>query len=102
MKTVVITGSARGLGLEMAKVFKKNNFNVVISDLALDKLENAKNILSNIKSDSEVLSTICNVTYQEDIDNLIELVNKTFGRIDIWINNAGVNQPNKDIWEFSK
>ena len=33
MKTVVITGSARGLGLEMAKVFRKNNYNVVISDL---------------------------------------------------------------------
>ena len=30
MKTVVITGSARGLGLEMAKVFKQNNLNVVI------------------------------------------------------------------------
>lgn len=35
MKTVVITGSARGLGLEMAKVFKQNNYNVVLSVLAL-------------------------------------------------------------------
>jgi len=30
MKTVVITGSARGLGLEMAKCFREKNFNVVI------------------------------------------------------------------------
>ena len=30
MKSVVITGSARGLGLEMAKVFRKNNLNVVL------------------------------------------------------------------------
>ena len=102
MKTVVITGSARGLGLEMAKVFKKNNFNVVISDLSMDKLNNAKNILDNIKSSSNVLSIICNVTYKEDIDNLIEMTDKTFGSIDIWINNAGVNQPNKAIWELSK
>ena len=102
MKTVVITGSARGLGLEMAKVFKKNNFNVVISDLSMDKLNNAKNILNNIKSSSEVLSITCNVTYKEDIDNLIEMTDKTFGSIDIWINNAGVNQPNKAIWELSK
>ena len=42
MKTVVITGSARGLGFEMAKVFRKNNCNVVISDLSMDKLEKAK------------------------------------------------------------
>ena len=33
MKTVVITGSARGLGLEMAKVFKEKNVNIVLSDL---------------------------------------------------------------------
>ena len=32
-ETVVITGSARGLGYEMAKCFRKRNFNVVISDI---------------------------------------------------------------------
>lgn len=42
MKTVVITGSARGLGFEMAKVFRKNNFNVVISDLNEEKLKKSK------------------------------------------------------------
>ena len=42
MKTVVITGSARGLGFEMAKVFRKNNLNVVISDLNNEKLEKAE------------------------------------------------------------
>ncbi len=102
MKTVVITGSARGLGLEMAKVFKKNNFNVVISDLMADNLESAKKILENIKTTSKVISVNCNVTYKEDIDNLIDITNKTFGNIDIWINNAGVNQSDKAIWELTK
>ena len=37
MQTVVITGSARGLGLEMAKCFRHKNFNVVISDLNEEK-----------------------------------------------------------------
>lgn len=102
MKTVVITGSARGLGLEMAKVFKKNNFNVVISDLMLDNLDSAKKILEDIKTDSKVLSVNCNVTYKEDLVNLIEIADKTFERIDVWINNAGVNQPDKAIWELTK
>ena len=39
MKTVVITGSARGLGLEMAKVFRQNNLNVVISDVNEENLK---------------------------------------------------------------
>lgn len=38
MKTVVITGSARGLGYEMARVFLKNNVNVVISDVNEENL----------------------------------------------------------------
>lgn len=39
MKTVVITGSTRGLGFEMAKVFLQNNVNVVISDLSEENLK---------------------------------------------------------------
>ena len=45
MRTVVITGSARGLGFEMAKQFIKNNFNVVICDILENKLEESKKSL---------------------------------------------------------
>ena len=72
MKTVVITGSARGLGFEMAKVFKSQNFNVVISDLNEEKLKSAKEKLEEIKSDSKVLYKVCNVTSEADIIELIE------------------------------
>lgn len=102
MKTVVITGSARGLGLEMAKVFRKNNLNVVLSDLAEDKLKGAKMGLEEIESDSLVRSCVCDVTNANDIINLIEFTKKEFGNIDIWINNAGVNQPDKAIWELNE
>ncbi len=44
MKAVVITGSARGLGYNMARFFREYNYNVVISDL---KEENLEKILSN-------------------------------------------------------
>ena len=52
MRTVVITGSARGLGLEMAKVFRSNDVNVVISDLSEEKLKLAKEELLKIESDA--------------------------------------------------
>ena len=102
MKSVVITGSARGLGLEMAKVFRKNNLNVVLSDLSEEKLELAKKELENIESTSKVLTKVCNVTNSSDIINLIEFVKEELGTIDIWINNAGVNQPDKAIWELDE
>lgn len=102
MKNVVITGSARGLGFEMAKVFKKNNVNVVISDLDLEKLKSSCEELNKIESDSKVSYTLCDVTNTEDIKALIKFAKDEFGSIDIWINNAGVNQPEKAIWELNE
>ena len=102
MKTVVITGSARGLGFEMVKVFRKNNLNVVLSDLNYDKLEIAKQELEKIKSKSSVYICVCDVTKSKDISNLINKVKEEFNTIDIWINNAGVNQPDKAIWELDE
>jgi len=102
MKTVVITGSARGLGLEMAKVFRKNNLNVVISDLNEEKLKEAKKELKKIESDAHVKYFVCDVTQSKDILSLIKYTKSEFDVIDIWINNAGVNQPDKAIWELSE
>lgn len=102
MKTVVITGSARGLGFEMAKVFRKNDVNIVISDLNEEKLENSKKELEKIESNAKVESCVCNVTKSEDIKSLIQFAKNKFEIIDIWINNAGVNQPEKAIWELSE
>ena len=99
MKTVVITGSARGLGLEMAKNFRKNNYNVVISDINVDNLSRAKETLEDISSEAKISSLICDVTKSEDLIKLGETAKKEFGGIDIWINNAGINQPDKAIWE---
>ena len=100
MKTVVITGSAQGLGLEMAKVFKKNNYNVVISDLNEDNLKVAEQKLHEIKSKSEISYCICDITKTDNIIDLINFAKEKYGVIDIWVNNAGINQPNKPIWEL--
>jgi len=101
MKTVVITGSARGLGLEMAKCFRGKNFNVVISDLYKKDLENAKLELLKVKGTGDIDYFVCDITRENDIVNMINKVKNKYGVIDFWINNAGVNQPNKMIWELS-
>lgn len=101
MKSVVITGSARGLGLEMAKCFRKKNFNVVISDIFKKDLDKALKELSEIKGKGEILALECDITKENEIVNLIKETKKKFQNIDFWINNAGVNQPDKMIWELS-
>lgn len=100
MKTIVITGSARGLGFEMAKVFRKNHFNVVLSDLSEENLLKAKEKLLEIQSEAEVFYHTCDVTKEEDIEQLVQSTMNQFNKMDIWINNAGVNQPDLPIWEL--
>ena len=102
MKTVVITGSARGLGFEMAKLFRKANLNVVIGDLKEENLRIAKEELDKLEGTGKVEYKVCNVTNSKDIQELIDYTDKEFNSIDIWINNAGVNQPDKPIWELTE
>lgn len=68
MKTEVITGSARGLGFEMAKQFIQNDFNVVICDILEEKLENSRQELSKMaKDDNRVLALKRDVTVETDL-----------------------------------
>jgi NAD(P)-dependent dehydrogenase (short-subunit alcohol dehydrogenase family) len=100
MKCVVITGSARGLGLELAKEFRKNDFNIVISDILKEELKKAVILLNEIDSKGKVISVYCDVTSEKDLNHLMDETIGEFGKVDIWINNAGVNQPMKPIWDL--
>lgn len=102
MKTVVITGSAQGFGFEMAKVFRKNNFNVVLSDINQEKLKTAHSELSLIESEAVVESVVCDVSNYDALTNLWKEAKEKFNMVDIWINNAGVNQPDKPIYELTQ
>jgi NADP-dependent 3-hydroxy acid dehydrogenase YdfG len=101
MKTVVITGSARGFGYCLAKKFKESGYNVVLSDVNQDNLKKAEEELGKINPDkTKVISTVCDVTKHDDVEALWNKAKETFGNIDIWINNAGVNSPNKGVYEL--
>ena len=102
MKTVVITGSARGLGLNMARFFRENDYNVVISDLEEESLIKANNELEKIESKGNIHYKVCNVSKLSELEELMKSAIEEFKVVDIWINNAGVNQPQKAIWELSE
>ena len=102
MKTVVITGSARGLGYNMARFFREYNYNVVLSDLNEEKLKIAKEELEKTPSEAQITYTTCNVSKIEELQALMNFAIEKFGGVDIWINNAGVNQPQKAIWELTE
>ena len=102
MKTVVVTGSARGFGYEFVRLFRERDFNVVVCDISKDALKEAEKKLLEIKSSGKVFSYVVDITNEEMVSDMIESVLKEVKTIDIWINNAGVNQPNKAVWELDK
>ena len=102
MKTVVITGSARGLGFNMARFFREYNYNVVISDLNEENLIKAKNELEETQSEGKISYKVCNVSKLNEIEELMKFILAEYKAVDIWINNAGVNQPQKAVWELTE
>lgn len=96
-KNVVITGSTNGIGLEMALEFLKAGCNVTISGR---KSQISSALADKLRSYSDKYIYIqCDVRILTDIKSLWNLSSKRWSTIDIWINNAGVNVPYRNIWE---
>jgi NAD(P)-dependent dehydrogenase (short-subunit alcohol dehydrogenase family) len=96
-ETVVITGSAGGIGAGIADAFYKRGFNIVISDLNQQALEERIKLIAGDNTDGRVHSVLCNVTDKEQVQSLWEQTQEKYGRIDCWINNAGLGGTQKTI-----
>jgi uncharacterized oxidoreductase len=81
---VLITGGGSGIGFETAKLFSENDNTVIICGRDFDKLKSVSSLLSN------VYPIQCDITSDEDLDNLVQKVENEFGELNILINNAGV------------
>jgi short-subunit dehydrogenase len=85
-KVVVVTGASMGIGEAIAKTFAQHNAAVVLLSRDAARVEAARN---RIGHSERTLSLACDVRHREDIDRAIGLVMHHFGRIDVWVNNAG-------------
>ena len=88
-KVTIITGSARGIGFEIGKVFAESGAKVVLSDVNEKAVVEAAERLQ--REGLHVIGLKADVTREEDIKQLIETAKSTFGQVDIFINNAGFN-----------
>ncbi|TDL63372.1 3-hydroxybutyrate dehydrogenase [Neobacillus sp. YX16] len=87
-KVAFITGSASGIGLEIAKTFAQEGAKVVISDLNKEKSDMVAEELQG--QGYEAFSAPCDVTDEEAFKNALGSAHSRFGRIDILVNNAGL------------
>ena len=85
-KVVVITGSTRGFGYATAQELLKAGATVVVSGRSRDALNQAVSSLSEF---GNVTGWTCDVREEEQVYALARQTVEKFGRIDVWINNAG-------------
>lgn len=91
-KVIIVTGSGRGIGREIAESFTKNGATVIISDYSTESLIETENLFTTKGYSFKAIP--CDVTNNEDVQNLIDLTYKEFGKIDVLINNAGITKDN--------
>ena len=88
-KVAIITGSSSGIGKATAIELIKNGASVVLNGRNPVKLSKA---IKEVKAlGGEVISVCCDISIPDQAASLIDITIKTFGRLDILINNAGVS-----------
>lgn len=85
-QVVVITGSSRGFGKAMAEEFQRAGACVVISSRNLDSVRATVNSLPR---PADALGLSCDVRELDQVSAMAKAAIEKFGKIDIWINNAG-------------
>lgn len=91
-KVVVITGSSTGLGKAMAIRFATEKAKVVVNYFKNE--EEANGVLEEIKKvGGEAIAVKGDVTVESDVINLVQSAIKQFGKLDVMINNAGIENP---------
>lgn len=99
-KVIIVTGAAGGIGKEVVKKVVSGGAKVVLVDLNKEAIESVQSELQLTQDNSLVVQT--DVSNEENVKNYVEQTIAKFGRIDGFVNNAGVEGPAKQIEEITE
>src|SRR5713101_3897281 len=101
-RVALITGGNRGLGFAMARALAEAGADIVVTSRQKERaLESAANLAET--TGRHTLGLAVDVTDAEQIESMVHSVIKEFGRIDILVNNSGINvrKPVEELDEAS-
>ena len=103
-KVAIVTGSSKGIGEGIARVFSREGAKVVVVCRTKDAGEKMAELLGAGEGRAVFIRT--DVTSSESIRNMLNTTIKTFGKLDILVNNAGyhisknIEETSEEEWEF--
>ncbi|MBW2234562.1 MAG: SDR family NAD(P)-dependent oxidoreductase, partial [Deltaproteobacteria bacterium] len=89
-RVAVVTGASAGLGVVLAETLAAAGARVVLAARRVERLEALAARLG--ESGAEALAVGCDVSREADVDALARATLDRFGRVDVLVNNAGVNE----------
>jgi len=99
-KTIVITGAAMGLGLAAAIECASKEANLVLIDFNAESLEKAKETISEQFPQVKLVTILADVSDESAVKAYVEQTLETFGRIDGFYNNAGIEGRQAPMTEY--
>ncbi|MBB2911052.1 NAD(P)-dependent dehydrogenase (short-subunit alcohol dehydrogenase family) [Streptosporangium becharense] len=93
MKTIVVTGGSRGIGLGLVRSLLARGHRVALCGSRADTVREAAAGL-------DVLALVADVTDRAQLQTLWDAAADRYGRVDIWVNNAGVSHTRAPLWRL--
>jgi glucose 1-dehydrogenase len=101
-KVAIVTGSSRGIGEAIAKEFAKAGYNIVINSRDREELAVSKQEIKQVAAPStDILEFPGDISHENICVGLVDTAVQKFGRIDVLVNNAGINGPEKSSTEIT-
>lgn len=95
-RTAIITGGAQGFGLAISKRLILSGAKVVIWDIDKKEAEKAKKEVGSNNFDYQIVD----VTNFDQITSSLKELENQYGKIDIFVNNAGITGMNAKVWDY--
>ncbi len=92
-KTVLVTGSAKGIGAAIIEELAASGYNCVIN---YNTSENEAYLLNEKIKKNNVRSLVikCDVSKEDEVDEMFNIIERELGGVDILVNNAAIDLPN--------
>lgn len=88
-KTAIVTGASSGIGETIAKSLAEEGANVVLVARTEEKLQKIKDNINN-KKNGQAMVVAIDVSNRLSVEAMVDNVVKTFGSVDVLVNNAGL------------